>query len=289
MSRRFFQTDNEVALAILAQDGPSAFAVYSILVMHMDWETRISRPAQTTICALAKVSESTCKRSLHALERDGYIVRSSGQGRGHHAEYLLKGFPVNPFNGEESPTEKGSEKGSRPLKKGPQGTHLDDKRVHDATEKGSRQALKGFTTDPPLTCYERDSERDSERDVVGGGAPQKAVVRRATRLPDDWDLPDEWRDHPDTIKAQTKRPWVDLDVEELRFRNYWTSKARDAAKLDWFRTWINWLYNVKPEGVQPRPTRAMAPTMNGRRGQSLEEKAIEIQRKLDEREAQRCK
>lgn len=47
----------------------------------------------------------------------------------------------------------------------------------------------------------------------------------------------------------------EVERELAKFRNYWMGKAgKDAAKLDWQRTWINWLISAderKPRNGQP--------------------------------------
>lgn len=139
MSRRFFQTDNEVALSILAAYGPSVFAVYSVLLLHMNRSTRITRVSQATIVSEANVSETTCKRSLHCLEDCGCIERRLGIGRGNQTEYCIKGSIENPFYLDPFISEKG-----------PQATHL-------PTEKGPNIDLKGSKSDPLLNINGQES------------------------------------------------------------------------------------------------------------------------------------
>lgn len=67
----------------------------------------------------------------------------------------------------------------------------------------------------------------------------RAVTAKASRLPEDWTIPDEWVEW-----ACNKRRWQPEDVREqaLRFANHWQSKSgKDAAKLDWHKTWQNWV------------------------------------------------
>lgn len=59
------------------------------------------------------------------------------------------------------------------------------------------------------------------------------------RLPDDWEIPQEWADW-----ASKERKWHPADVrkEAEVFANHWQSKSgKDAAKLDWRKTWMNWV------------------------------------------------
>lgn len=57
---------------------------------------------------------------------------------------------------------------------------------------------------------------------------------RGTRLPQDWspsseDLNFAWEEQ------------VDVPREIERFKNYWIAKPKDNTKLDWSRTWRNWV------------------------------------------------
>lgn len=49
--------------------------------------------------------------------------------------------------------------------------------------------------------------------------------------------------------ATAAAPGVDLRVETEKFINYWIAKAgKDATKLDWGRTWKNWILNSNGRG-----------------------------------------
>lgn len=66
--------------------------------------------------------------------------------------------------------------------------------------------------------------------------------RNGTRLPADWAIPEGW-----TGWANSNYPGVDVEIEARKFANYWQSKTgRDATKLDWQKTWQNWVINAKP-------------------------------------------
>lgn len=78
------------------------------------------------------------------------------------------------------------------------------------------------------------------------------VTRRATRLPDDWSPPDEWIEW-----AMNTRHWQPFDAraEADIFANYWQSRAgQGAVKLDWFKTWQNWVRSSRrPDGDYRAP------------------------------------
>jgi len=66
----------------------------------------------------------------------------------------------------------------------------------------------------------------------------KSLVR-AARLPADWVLPKDWGEW-----ALTEKPnWNADDVRKIAFmfKNHWLSTTKNAAKLDWYMTWQNWI------------------------------------------------
>lgn len=66
-------------------------------------------------------------------------------------------------------------------------------------------------------------------------------AKRATRLPQELELPQEWI----TFCLQERK---DLDPVKVfaGFKDFWLAKAgKDACKLDWFATWRNWVRNQR--------------------------------------------
>jgi uncharacterized protein YdaU (DUF1376 family) len=61
---------------------------------------------------------------------------------------------------------------------------------------------------------------------------------RATRLPDDWTLPEEWQ----AWALEEGWPAERVVFEAERFRDYWhAAGGQNARKRDWFATWRNWM------------------------------------------------
>lgn len=61
--------------------------------------------------------------------------------------------------------------------------------------------------------------------------------KRGTRIPQDWVLPDEW-------KEWAIEQGADATLEGDKFYNYWIAKSgQGATKLDWGATWKNWILN----------------------------------------------
>lgn len=89
----------------------------------------------------------------------------------------------------------------------------------------------------------QEQEQEQEKDI---GAPSPKSPR-ATALPKDWSLPEDWR-----TWASEKRPDLDLETVADTFRDYWVAKpGKDGRKADWQATWRNWVRNQR--GGQSRP------------------------------------
>ncbi|MEM7684438.1 MAG: DUF1376 domain-containing protein [Pseudomonadota bacterium] len=67
-----------------------------------------------------------------------------------------------------------------------------------------------------------------------GAASQRQT---ATRLPRDWELPEEWLNW--AMAEGLPNEMIVWDAK--KFRDHWIAKSgRDALKQDWFATWRNW-------------------------------------------------
>ncbi len=78
------------------------------------------------------------------------------------------------------------------------------------------------------------------------GSPKK----RGTRIPDTFSVDQSMQDW-----ARNHAPGVDWELETTKFVNYWKAKpGKDAVKLDWGRTWQNWLLTAQAR-VKSGPTR----------------------------------
>jgi len=82
---------------------------------------------------------------------------------------------------------------------------------------------------------------------------QAPPSKRGTRIPDDF---------ANTITAEMvawakeKCPHVDGRLETEKFVNYWQAKAgRDACKLDWEKTWKNWMLTAEEHAGRSSPGR----------------------------------
>ena len=69
--------------------------------------------------------------------------------------------------------------------------------------------------------------------------PKAKTKARATRLPDGWTLPDDWKAW--AVAAYHMDPQKVVRIS-LDFRDYWHAKSgKDSTKLDWLATWRRWI------------------------------------------------
>jgi hypothetical protein len=119
------------------------------------------------------------------------------------------------------------------------------------------------------TQIEEKEEIEEKERIEGEGAraptppavdlldiPPELDKRKATHLPADWALSDEWRDVAEAKRAEHGLPPVSLMLEAEKFRNYWHAKSgKDGTKRDWRATWINWALKADA----PRGTNVQSP------------------------------
>jgi len=127
------------------------------------------------------------------------------------------------------------------------------------------------------TVHEESTNRHltiNQEPLTNNQEPIKKSMQRGTRLPADFELPDDW-----VFFCKQERPeLVPRDVF-AGFKDYWTSQAGSKAqKTDWFATWRNWVRNQKA----PRTTPALSVTQKNKQehyskmfGRSDDERTIE--------------
>ena len=71
----------------------------------------------------------------------------------------------------------------------------------------------------------------------------KGVQKKAVRLPDDWQLPPEWRQ--DAVDQGLPPQRIDLEAAKMRD---WSRSSPNGAKLDWRASWRNWCRGAAEKG-----------------------------------------
>lgn len=90
--RKFVQVTRDIIDKDTKLTKPVDIAVYTVLCMYADNETKEARPSVATIAEKARTSERTVRRSLQALKDAGYIdIRNRYDARGFQAanQYVL--------------------------------------------------------------------------------------------------------------------------------------------------------------------------------------------------------
>lgn len=102
-------------------------------------------------------------------------------------------------------------------------------------KRGGRPKTKG--ENPDGSQSEPTGKPTNNHKPITNNQEPLVKAKRATRLSPDFELPQEW-----LVWANDNRPDVNAFQTFERFKDYWIAKAgADAAKLDWFSTWRNWV------------------------------------------------
>lgn len=70
-------------------------------------------------------------------------------------------------------------------------------------------------------------------------ADKKINSKRGTRLPDDWELSQEWGDWAEAQGVSSD----EIILQAKKFKNHWLSTAKNPTKRNWKATWENWIYS----------------------------------------------
>jgi hypothetical protein len=113
------------------------------------------------------------------------------------------------------------------------------KRQKTADVTGQSEDIPGTVTDTPALEVSQTLPKPTPAPPFSPPSSPK----RGTRLSDDFEAPDDW-----IAWAVKKRGWSKADaIDEAEcFARYWQAKpGREACKLDWPKTWQNWVVNSK--------------------------------------------
>lgn len=100
-----------------------------------------------------------------------------------------------------------------------------------------------------VTEVELDATLPTPQTTLLVPAAKRPAPKRGTRLPDDWRPSDETRAW--TLQRLSQSAAA---VELEKFRNHWIAKTgKDATKLDWDRTWRNWVLNSNGRTARASP------------------------------------
>ncbi len=109
---------------------------------------------------------------------------------------------------------------------------------------GERQNAEASTAEP-LAFSEEASTR---RTAKPKSKKESKAKTEKTRLPTDWELPDEWRD---ATKAEFGITDLDCAFVAQDFKKWWLGpEAKDPEKKDWRATWWRWVRKEAARGIR---------------------------------------
>jgi hypothetical protein len=122
-------------------------------------------------------------------------------------------------------------------------TARDRKRKQRDKEK---DVTRDVTRDDAVLVTRTDTDTDTDTDTEKNRVEPARARPKAQRWPADAVVPDDWILEGLKARDRNHMATVDLNLEAQAFANYWASKSgKDATKVDWKRTWINWVLNSK--------------------------------------------
>lgn len=86
--------------------------------------------------------------------------------------------------------------------------------------------------------------------------------KKASRLPADWALPEDWR--ADALKAGLPADLIDREAEKIRD---WSVNSAKGAKVDWRAAWRNWCREAADRQKLARGSPPKQPTLSAAFGQ----------------------
>lgn len=198
--------------------------VLGVLLSFRNVDSNRAWPTREAIAERCGMHPSNISKATKKLEQYGWIKK---EGRGG----LSKPVMITFFN---------------PFLEGRQATVADSATAaRSAIPKEARTASRRIAGS--ATGKEQTIEHTSEQTKRSAHPP------KASRLPNDWTLPGEYRQW-----ALDKFGWTPEFCEEVaeKFRDHWLGKAgSNASKNDWFATWRNWCRNEKKTPASAKPTR----------------------------------
>jgi hypothetical protein len=219
-----------------------------VLICLADWANdhgdgfQVCWHCQASIAARVEVSRETVRRALKRLEERGIIRRRQRfKADGSRASDVIT-LELN-WRAPDSPVPSApavpSPRRTTPQSKGTPSPHIEGT---SPRSEGTVPSDVGSNPNKPkrnLTSSLRsDVTARADTPVGSQEARQDSSRTKASRLPEDWQLPAEWADWALGEFAVSRSEIADTAAG---FRDYWCGKpGAQALKLDWLATWRNW-------------------------------------------------
>lgn len=122
---------------------------------------------------------------------------------------------------------------------------VEKRRAYDRERMRLRREAERTSTDSPPTSTDSPNPSLKVLSLVEDTAIKKVKLekkeskRRGERISPDWQPTSADIDFAISKGMSLSR----IDTEVHKFKNYWESKSQDAVRLDWSKTWRNWVIN----------------------------------------------
>jgi hypothetical protein len=128
--------------------------------------------------------------------------------------------------------------------------HAPSQNKHGTTTQGTPSAASSF---PPSPSAVSAGAHGSDHGEAGEGPRRGGKRGRAgdlgTFLPDDWELPSDWRER---TRLKFGLSDAQIDHQATKFRNHWTEPtSKNRRKVKWEATWVNWILSSIERGLTP--------------------------------------
>lgn len=115
----------------------------------------------------------------------------------------------------------------------------------EVTQDGEQGNAQSVTNSLAVRDLEKEKEKEKNTSSLRSEV-ESAPPQRGSRLPADWQLPDDW-----ATWAKQARPDLSPAETAQRFADYWHAvPGAKGRKADWLATWRNWVRNEKAQPVR---------------------------------------
>ena len=111
----------------------------------------------------------------------------------------------------------------------------DGRGIEGASKPTGSGYVSSYLPEPEPEPFSGTGNREPEHADVPSAAAA-AAPRKGTRIPDQFFITDQMHEW-----AAGEVPGLDLNWYTRKFVDHWRSTTRNATKLDWTRTWQNWM------------------------------------------------
>ena len=214
-------------------------------------KTHLAFPSIAHVCEMTELNRKTVIPCISSLLEKG-LIEDTGSTVGSTGQIIVYRimFGNSPKNGtiKESQKRNSTKNGTVPV-------------FPDNSTVFSSKESQFFPVTVPKTVHVSPIEPlltpiNPKREGADASPKAQPAQARATALPVDWSLPQEWAEW--ALAERTDWTASHAELTARVFADYWHGKGgKDARKADWFATWRNW---VRRENLASKPKQQAQPS-----------------------------